>query len=230
MLIRKAGFIAALMLLTLCSTSTWAQNDLSTTAIQQPLSGCALTASENVTLRIFNFGNTLPAGSFFNAAYTINAGAPVVESVILGSNLLANSALTYTFITPANLSTPGLYFIDGMVALAGDVNPNNDALTQYQVQNTAPSIGGTVTGPGMPTTTGALSVTGQIGAVIEWQQSIDAVRWRALQNTGTVQAFALLAEPTRFRAMVQNGSCAAVYSSTALVYPADPIFSNGFEP
>ncbi len=229
MLIRKAGFIAALILLTLCTTSTWAQNDLSTTAITQPQSGCALSATEQVTLRLFNFGNTLPAATSFNIAYTINAGAPVVEWLTLGSSLLSNSALSYTFTTRANLSTPGVYFIDGIVALAGDINPNNDAFTQYQVQNTAPSIGGSVTGPGIPTAAGVLSLNGYIGAVIEWQQSIDGTRWRALQNTSSAQPFALLAEPTRFRALVQNGSCAAVYSSTALVHPTDPIFSNGFE-
>ena len=84
--------------------------------------------------------------------------------------------------------------------------------------------------PDHPTTAGVLSLSGHTGAVIEWQQSIDAARWRALQNTSTAQPFALLAEPTRFRALVKNASCAAVYSSTALVYPADAIFSNGFEP
>ncbi|MCK6648789.1 MAG: hypothetical protein L6Q66_03950, partial [Bacteroidia bacterium] len=71
--------------------------DVSVTAITQPVSGCALTATENVTIRMFNFGPTLTAGTSFNVSYTINAGAPVTELLTLGSNVLTNSTFTYTF-------------------------------------------------------------------------------------------------------------------------------------
>ncbi|HEY4282810.1 MAG TPA: hypothetical protein VGM62_07050 [Chthoniobacterales bacterium] len=112
-----------------------AQNDLSIVKITSPVSGCGLTATENVTVRVFNYGNTLPAGTSFNISYTINAGAPVTELITLASNLTSNSTLTYTFLTQANLSVPGTYTFDATVAIAGDVSPANDALTGYIVAN-----------------------------------------------------------------------------------------------
>lgn len=96
------------LLATLCVGNAVAQ-DLATVAITMPQSGCTLTANESVTVSVFNYGPTLPAGSVFNASYTINAGAPVTENVVLGSNLLRNSRFIYTFSTQANLSTPGTY-------------------------------------------------------------------------------------------------------------------------
>src|SRR4051794_39763974 len=74
-----------------------AQNDLSVTAIVVPQSGCALAPTENVSIRIFNYGSTLPAATSFNVSYTINVGAPVVELITLASPLSSNSAMTYTF-------------------------------------------------------------------------------------------------------------------------------------
>lgn len=120
--------------------------DLSVIAITAPVSGCALTSTENVTIRIFNYGPTLTAGSTFNVSYTINAGAPVTELVTLSSNLLTNSTLNYTFTTQANLSVAGTYTFTGTTALAGDVNPSNDTFSGYSVVNTAASVGGTVSG------------------------------------------------------------------------------------
>ncbi|HLG03644.1 MAG TPA: hypothetical protein VI731_08625, partial [Bacteroidia bacterium] len=91
------------------SASAMAQTDLSVTAINAPVSGCALTATENVTIRIFNFDATLPAGTMFDVSYTINAGVPVVETVTLAVPLTSNTAMNYTFTTQADLSIPGTY-------------------------------------------------------------------------------------------------------------------------
>src|ERR1043166_1805444 len=98
-----------LTLLTLSLASYATAQDISVIAITQPVSGCALTSTENVTIRIFNYGPTLTAGSSFGVSYTVNAGAPVPETVVLASNLLTNSTYTYTFTTQANLSVPGTY-------------------------------------------------------------------------------------------------------------------------
>ena len=123
---------------TIFSGAAFAQTDLSVTSITAPVSGCALTSTENVTIRIFNFGATLPAGTSFNVSYDINAGVPVTELVTLASNLTSNSAFIYTFTTQADLSLVGSYTFDASVSIAGDVSPANDAFTGYVVINTAP--------------------------------------------------------------------------------------------
>src|SRR5689334_16132594 len=117
---------------TFCTGNALAQ-DLSTVAITSPQSGCALTATENVTVWLFNYGPTLTAGSSFNVTYSINAGPPMSEMVVLGANLLTNSRFAYTFATQANLSFPGSYTFDATVNLAGDINPTNNAYTGHAV-------------------------------------------------------------------------------------------------
>jgi gliding motility-associated-like protein len=200
-------------------TTAFAQNDLSVTAITQPVSGCALTSTENVTIRIFNFGNSLPAATSFTVSYTINSGVPVTEMVTLGSNLLSNSTFNYTFVTKANLATPGSYSFDATVSLAGDINPTNDAFLGYLVTNTAPSVGGTVSGGTNVCITGnsgVLTLSGHTGSVQRWEYSTDGgVTWINISNNTTTQAYTNLTIPTQYRAVVQNGGCTAATSSVA---------------
>ncbi|MEO7326200.1 MAG: hypothetical protein ABIW82_15345, partial [Dokdonella sp.] len=80
--------------------------DLSVVAITSPQSACTTVGIENVAIRVFNYGITLPAGTAFNASYRINAGAPVTELIVLASSLITNSNFAYTFTTQANLSVP----------------------------------------------------------------------------------------------------------------------------
>ncbi|MDQ3109184.1 MAG: hypothetical protein M3R17_04755, partial [Bacteroidota bacterium] len=204
---------------TIFSSAALAQNDLSVTAITAPVSGCALTATENVTIRIFNFGNTLPAGTSFNVSYTINAGGPVTELVTLAATLLSNSTFNYTFTTQANLSTPGSYTFNGTVSLAGDVNPTNDAFTGYIVVNTATSVGGTVAGGTnvcLSGNSGVLTLSGHTGSVLRWEYSTDGgTTWINISNTTTTQAYSNLTIPTLYRAVVQNGGCVIANSSVA---------------
>ncbi|HEU4716959.1 MAG TPA: gliding motility-associated C-terminal domain-containing protein, partial [Bacteroidia bacterium] len=208
----------------------FAQNDLSVTAITQPVSGCALTSTENVTIRIFNFGNTLITGTSFNVSYTINAGAPVVELVTLASPLLSNSTLNYTFTTQANLSVPGTYTFDASVALAGDINPTNDAFTGYSVVNTPSSVGGSVSGGTdvcVSGNAGVLTLSGETGSVVRWEYSTDGgVTWINISNTTNTQSYSNLTVPTQYRAQVQSGSCATATSSIASM-TIDPVSVGG---
>lgn len=204
---------------TIFSGAVFAQTDLSVTSITAPVSGCALTSTENVTIRIFNFGATLPAGSSFNVSYDINAGVPVTELVTLASNLTSNSALIYTFTTQADLSVVGSYTFDASVSIAGDVSPANDAFNGYIVDNTANSVGGTVsggTGVCITGNSGVLTLSGHTGNVVRWEYSTDGgFTWINITNTTTTQSYNNLTVPTQYRALVQNGTCTAQYSSIA---------------
>ncbi len=220
----------AFLVLCLVSWSSFAQNDLSVTAITAPVSGCALTATENVTIRLFNFGANLPAGTTFNVTYTINAGGPVTELVTLGSPLLTNSNFNYTFTTQANLSVPGTYTFDATVSIGGDINPTNNAFTGYSVTNTAPSNGGTITGPAsvcISGNSGVLTLSGHVGNVVRWEYSIDGgSTWINLSNTTTTQAYNNLTDPTLYRAVVQNGGCAPATSAIHSI-AIDPVSVGG---
>jgi gliding motility-associated-like protein len=200
-------------------TAAFAQNDIAVTAITSPVSACAMTATENVTIRIFNYGNSLPAATTFNVSYTINAGGPVTEMVTLGAPLLSNSTLNYTFTTQANLSVAGTYTFTATTALAGDINPTNDAFTGYTVTNTAASVGGTIAGGTnvcVSGNSGVLTLSGHTGSVIRWEYSTDGgVTWIPISNTTTTQPYTNLTIPTQYRAVVQNGGCTAATSTIA---------------
>ncbi|MEO5641734.1 MAG: gliding motility-associated C-terminal domain-containing protein [Bacteroidia bacterium] len=204
---------------TIFSSAALAQNDLSVISITAPVDGCALTSTESVTIKVFNFGNTLPAGTSFNVSYTINAGAPVTELVTLGVTLLSNSTLNYTFTTQANLSTAGTYNFDATVSLAGDINPTNNAFNGYMVTNTAPSVGGSVAGGTnvcITTNSGVLTLSGHTGSILRWEYSTDGgSTWVNISNTTTTQSYNNLTVPTLYRAVVQNGTCSIANSAVA---------------
>jgi len=216
---KRAVLALVALLLAVIAVPAAAQNDVAVTSILSPQTGCVLTSVENVSIRIFNYGSTLPAATSFNASYTINAGAPVIELITLASPLTSNSAFTYTFTTQANLSVPGSYTFDATVSLAGDISPTNNSFTGYVATNSAPSVGGIVTAT-PPASSGTLTLSGNTGNVVQWEESDDGgQRWFALSNESTTQTFANLRAPAKFRARVQNGSCPEALSSIATVTP-----------
>ena len=142
--------------------------DVAVIATSAPVSGCNLSATENVVIRIFNYGPTDLSGMAIPVSYTINGGAAVNEVANFVS-FLPNSTATYIFATVADLSVAGTYTIDASTGLAGDVNPTNDAFTGYTATNTAPSVGGTVSGGTnvcVSGNSGNLTLTGHTGNVL----------------------------------------------------------------
>jgi hypothetical protein len=190
-------------------------------SIQQPVSGCSLSSVENVTIRLFNFGSTLPAGSFFNVSYVINGGSPVTEMIILGSSLLTNSSLSYTFTTQADLSVPGTYTINASVNLPGDINPVNNQYTNHSVTHNAGSVGGVISGGTTACATGnsgALTLSGYTGNILRWEYSNDEGNtWYYISNTGTTQNYNNLKTTTRYRAVIQSPTCGIVFSAIAII-------------
>lgn len=211
------NILTTIVFATFLSFSSIAQSDLSVTLMNAPLSGCALTATEVVSIRIFNYGTTLLAGTSFPVSYTINAGVPVVETVTLTVNLLTNSTLNYSFLTTGNLSVPGSYTFVGTVSILGDINPSNNSFTGYVVVNTAASVGGTIAGPGSVCVTGNsgnLTLSGHTGSIVQWEFSTDGgIIWFNITNSTAVQNYLNLTTPRQYRALVQSGTCTPVYSS-----------------
>lgn len=183
--------------------------------ITSPVSGCALTANENVTVSIFNFGpGTINVP--FNVSYSINAGPPVTE-MVPAPNIPPNTSFVYTFTTQADLSVPGTYTFDATVTVPGDPTAGNNTYSGYVVNSVAPSAGGTIAGPTsvcLSGNSGVLTLSGETGSVLRWEYSTDGGgTWINITNTTTTQNYTNLTVPTMYRAVVQNGSCTPANSA-----------------
>jgi gliding motility-associated-like protein len=197
-------------------------------SFSSPTTGCSLTSTETVTVNIACFGVNLPAGTTFDVSYTINAGAPVTETVTLGSTLLASSIYTHTFTTLADLSVPGAFTIDANVTLTSiaDINTSNDTYVGYSVTNNAASVGGSISGDGpvcITSNTGTLTLSGETGSVIRWESSTDGgFTWVPISNTTNTYTYNNVAVATDYRVVVQNATCASTVSGTATLTIDDP--------
>jgi len=86
------------------------------------LSGCQLSSNQNITVRIINNGGS--DISNFQVSYSVNGGAPVVETVT--ASIAPASSYDYTFSTTYDMSALELYNIVASVNLTGDSNPDNN--------------------------------------------------------------------------------------------------------
>ena len=96
-------------------------DDLGVTAITSPTSGSGLTATEDVTVTITNFG--FAAKSNFDVTYDLD-GSTVTEQV--AGPLAGNSSVDYTFTQTADLSALGTYNLSATTSLSGDQDTAND--------------------------------------------------------------------------------------------------------
>jgi hypothetical protein len=98
-------------------------------SILQPVSSCSLTASENVVIRVKNYGGlNIDTAQVY---YRINNGTPVHEQMI--HTIMPDSSYNYTFATTADLSVPGNYVIKSYVHLNGDTTAINDTINNYNI-------------------------------------------------------------------------------------------------
>ena len=111
-------------------------NDIGVTAINAPSSGIALSANEQVTVTITNFGGE--EQSNFNVSYTIN-GNQVTEQVT--GPLQVGGTLDYTFNQTADFSALGDYNVAATTSLSTDSDTSNDAISSVITNsNCQPSI------------------------------------------------------------------------------------------
>ncbi|MEM6261584.1 MAG: PKD domain-containing protein, partial [Bacteroidota bacterium] len=99
--------------------------DAGAIAIDSPVSGCGLTASEDISIRVTNFGTTTL--DTILVGYRVNNN-PVVTDTLFGP-LLSGDTTTFTFATPADLSTPNTAYALSVFTrnLSGDTNIGNDS-------------------------------------------------------------------------------------------------------
>jgi hypothetical protein len=102
--------------------------------ITSPVTGCQLTATESVTVRLINPG-LMPATGF-DLTYTVNGGTPVTET--FSGSIPPGDTVPYTFTATADLSAANTYTIVVTSAYAADSNACNDKSDTAVVKNTLP--------------------------------------------------------------------------------------------
>jgi hypothetical protein len=98
-------------------------------SIVTPTSGCGLSSTEIVKVKVVNAG--ISNISNFPVAFSVNGGTPIVETVT--AILLPQDTLLYTFTGTVNLSTVGSYIIKAYTGLTGDALPFNDTTNKTVV-------------------------------------------------------------------------------------------------
>ncbi|MBK0403703.1 T9SS type A sorting domain-containing protein [Adhaeribacter sp. BT258] len=99
-------------------------NDVGVTAISAPVSGCSLTAQQNVTITVFNSGTASQTN--IPVRYRLNNGTPVTG--IVPGPVASGASVSFTFPTTANLSATGTYTLSAVTTLSGDALAYNDSV------------------------------------------------------------------------------------------------------
>ena len=96
--------------------------DMGVLTILAPNSGCSLTGTDSVRVRVVNFGSVSQTN--IPVAYTINGGTPV--NAIITATMLPGDSLNYTFAATANLGTVGTYTLSAYTSATNDGDSTND--------------------------------------------------------------------------------------------------------
>lgn len=97
-------------------------------SITEPVSGCGLTTTEDVTIHIKNNGALNIAGNL-TAYYQVNGAAPVAE--VIASTIVPSDTLDYTFTNKINMlvtTHDSIFNIKSWIALTGDPFQFNDTI------------------------------------------------------------------------------------------------------
>jgi hypothetical protein len=94
-------------------------------------SGCGFTSNENISVQITNFGwDTITS---LTAVYSADGISISPETI--SQQILPGGVISYTFLTSADLSAPGIHELNAYISAAGDVNHWNDTILNYLIEN-----------------------------------------------------------------------------------------------
>lgn len=211
--------IVSICLIFFLSATTLYSQDLRLFSIVSPTSGCTLSNAENVSIIVINVGSDINNGSFI-ASYKFNAEPTVNETVMLPPLFSNGALLTYTFVAPANLTPPDTFNFTSYINIAGDVNRTNDTIKNHIVISYPLTVGGTLNGSDTVcenVNSGNLTLTSYTGAIVQWESSTDNVAWSSIAYTNDTFPYSGLSQTAYYRVLVQSGTCASEYSTTALI-------------
>ncbi|WP_164490026.1 T9SS type A sorting domain-containing protein [Runella sp. SP2] len=152
--------------------------------------------------------------------YTTTAHAPVTYSLSgVGINAVQNAPILTSSLTAA--VSPGATTIAYSLTVASAVGCTSDAVTGT-VSVTPTTVGGIVEGSTtlcVEAKTTKLRLVGQVGTILKWQSAANASFSTSVDIANTTSEFVpnSIAQNTYYRAVVQNGVCAAQTSTNGVV-------------
>ena len=123
-------------------------------------------------------------------------------------------ANTDTFMTYLNLTQETWY-----KALLSDCNEDTSSIAIVQVDPLP--VGGELSANASVcenSNAGTINLSGQIGTIIEWQNSIDnGTSWTSIGNISDSINYSNLITTTLYRVLISSGACGQLYSDTAII-------------
>jgi len=176
-----------------------------------------ITVLPNATL-----ANAGPDEAICNATtYTLKGNAPIVGTGKWGI-VSAPTAITFADDTQATTDIAGLqpgntYVLRWTIKDASCSTSSDDV----QIIINPLSIGGTTAGD-VDVCAGAnggnITLAGQVGNIVRWERSVDnGVTWSTITSTANPLVFSNLAITTKYRAVIQSGSCAEAISTVTTI-------------
>jgi len=183
-------------------------------------------------------GQTVCAGSAFTSVSVTATGAGLnyqwysnTSASTSGSSLITGA--TGSSYTPPSAIAGTLYYYCVVTGTCGTVT---SAVSGAFVVNS--SVGGTINGAATEFckggSTGTMTLSGYSGTILEWDRQLNSGGWNNVGNyaIATYSEVPYAGGTWQYRALVQNGSCPAAYSSvvTVLVDPTTTIGTLGGGP
>jgi len=225
------------------SAAGWKEFDV-TSYIQSLVTASAskvsmvLTGKSTASDDDFDFSNKLNASSTYYPQLQVVFN-PTVPTASVNQSLCSGATIADLTVTPPSgcevkwysassggtalpssttLTNGTKYYAESYYSATGYVSLSR---TEVTANIYAPSVGGSVAGSTSVcsgTNSATLTLSGQTGNVIKWQSSID--NWTTpvdITNTTTSLTATNLTSTTKYRAVVQNGSCTNANSSDATI-------------
>jgi parallel beta-helix repeat protein len=142
-------------------------DDAGITQVLLPQSGCALTSSQPVKVRVQNFSAAPISG--IGLAFQVDGGVVITENMI--TVVPPGQVVDYTFNGMANLSAPGGHTIKAWTVLTGDTDLSNDT-TLANIQN----VGQPVVPSNLLPANGTLGVS-PVNIMFSWAPSNSATAY-----------------------------------------------------
>ncbi|WP_207492125.1 PKD domain-containing protein [Aridibaculum aurantiacum] len=156
----------------------------------------------------------LPA-TYQLAANTPTSGAGTWSQVSGPSTVVfANNGQPTTNISGL---TPGVYSFEWTIA-NGICEDSRDTVVITIDSLTVAGTTGVDTTVCATANSGIITLSGNVGSIVRWEASTDnGATWTNFPNTTTTENFTGLTTTTWYRALVQSGVCAALYSDTTII-------------
>jgi gliding motility-associated-like protein len=158
-------------------------------------------------------------GSIVKWQYSLNGGATWIDT-----------AVTATTLSYLNLTATHAYRVQVASGACAAVFSSTATITVSPL-----SVGGTLNPPAVTvcsgSNAGSITLSGQTGSVVNWQSSVNGgTTWTNIANVTATQAYTNLVTTTQYRANIQSGTCAATFSSIAVVTVASATVAGSITP